>query len=422
MRLFSKRHKTDTVEQRSNSGNSSPNIGASLTYGGTSYTNSKALTISAVYRAVECISDALASLPLIPNRVDPTGFKTKDYKHPLYKIINVRPNSRMNRNTLIKLLVCDMLLKGNGYAYIERDNKKKPVAIHYLPNEFVTILYPTYINQPVRYSITGIDGEVSHMDMIHILNFSYDGITGVSTLANARNILSLCYSADNHALGFYASGCGVSGVLSSDKPLKPEQIEDLKKNWKKSVGSEGEPGGLVVIEGGMKFNTVSLDAQSSQLVETRTFNIDEVGRFFNISPAKLYDMTNESYSSVEASQLSFLTDTLAPLCQKFESEFSYKLFADEPTEVCFETEAMLRLDRNSLSNYYLKMFQIGAYSIDEIRKAIGLPKLKEGGNVNFTQCNVMPVANAVKNKPSSSSITNSGNEDDKAGQPENNNK
>lgn len=44
----------------------------------------------------------------------------------------------MSRFTFIKTLVVSTLLKGNGYAYIERDNKGDATALHYIPSEYVT--------------------------------------------------------------------------------------------------------------------------------------------------------------------------------------------------------------------------------------------------------------------------------------------
>ena len=41
------------------------------------------------------------------------------------------------------------------------------------------------------YNITGMNQLVEAINMIHILNFSYDGITGISTLKHARNTLGI---------------------------------------------------------------------------------------------------------------------------------------------------------------------------------------------------------------------------------------
>jgi hypothetical protein len=45
-----------------------------------------------------------------------------------------------------------MLLKGNGYAYIERDNNGNAKALHYIPAELVTVVQPQTINDNIVYS------------------------------------------------------------------------------------------------------------------------------------------------------------------------------------------------------------------------------------------------------------------------------
>lgn len=52
------------------------------------------------------------------------------------------------------------------------------------------------------YNITGMNQLVEAINMIHILNFSYDGITGISTLKHARNTLGLTADSEAHAEGF----------------------------------------------------------------------------------------------------------------------------------------------------------------------------------------------------------------------------
>ena len=125
----------------------------------------------------------------------------------------------------------------------------------------------------------------------------------------------------------------------------------------------------------------------AQLLETRQFNVIDICRFFGVSPVKAFDLTNSSYSTVEATQLAFLTDTLAPLLEKIELEFERKLYKPSERrniEVKFDTSALLRADKTSLAEYYNKLFQIGAVTVNEIRKALDLPAI-DNGDKSFVQ-------------------------------------
>lgn len=133
----------------------------------------------------------------------------------------------MSRFTFIKTLIVSTLLRGNGYAYIERDGKGDATALHLIPSELVTINRPKTLKEPISYSIAGV-GKVESKDMIHILNFSYDGIIGMSTLQHARHSLGLAMDSDSHAAGFFKGGANIAGILKSDGHLAPDQKQQIK--------------------------------------------------------------------------------------------------------------------------------------------------------------------------------------------------
>ncbi len=137
----------------------------------------------------------------------------------------------MTRFTFIKTLVVSTLLKGNGYAYIERDNEGNAVALHYIPSDLVTIIQPKSLQENVAYSVTGLPNLIEACNMIHILNFSYDGITGISTLTHAKNTLGLASDSEAHASGFFKGGANLAGILTVQSTLTSKQKQDLKASW-----------------------------------------------------------------------------------------------------------------------------------------------------------------------------------------------
>lgn len=371
------------------------------------YTNSKALLISTVYRCVEVISDSVAQLPLEPYKIDSSGYKLKFTNHPTYRLLNAEPNSRMTRFTFIKTLIVSTLLKGNGYAFIERDNLGNATALHYIPSDLVTIIPPKTLKDNVAYSVTGLSNIIEACNMIHILNFSYDGITGISTLAHAKNTLGLSADSEAHASGFFKGGANLAGILKVQSNLTSKQKSDLKNSWQTAFSpSTGQPNGVAVLEGNMEFQPIMVNPTDAQLLETRQFNVIDICRFFGVSPVKAFDLSKSSYSTVEATNLSFLTDTLSPLLEKLELEFERKLYKPsekESIDVRFDTSRLLRADKQSLASYYNTLFNIGVVSLNEIRKELDLAAV-EGGDNHFIQVNMMEVNKAAQNVPSNNAI------------------
>ena len=384
----------------------------SLMYGsGGSYTTNKAMLLSTVYRCVDVISDSVAQLPLEPYFIDEKGYKEKHVTHPTYYLLNREPNKVMSRFTFIKTLIISVLLKGNGYAYIERDSKGNATALRYLDPTRVTI-----VEKPkLMYKVEGFKDQVEPCNMLHILNFSYDGITGISTLSHAKQTLGLATDSENHAQGFFKGGANLAGILKVQSTLTAKQKTDLKSSWQTTFNAtNGMPNGVAVLEGNMDFQPITVNPADAQLLETRQFNVIDICRFFGVSPVKAFDLTNSSYSTVEATQLAFLTDTLAPLLEKLELEFERKLYKPSERahiEVKFDTSALLRADKTSLAEYYNKLFQIGVVTINEVRKALDLPAI-DNGDKSFVQVNVMTLDNAVNNVPTDNAITNINPEND----------
>lgn len=376
-------------------------FGDFLLYNGCSgYTHNKSLLLSAVYRCTEVISDSIAQLPLEVYKKDSNGFKIKFTTHPTYTLLSKQPNKNMTKFTFLKVMAISMLLTGNAYAYIERDKNGNAVALHYIPSEQVTIHKPTSIKEEVSYSVVGINQRVESCNMIHILNYTTDGIEGISTLAYARKTLCLSMDAEDNAAGFFKGGANVAGILKAHAPLTSKQKEGLKQSWNMAFsGKTGNPNGIAVIDADLDFEPITINPSDSQLLETRQFNVIDICRFFGVSPVKAFDLTKSSYNTIEQMQLAFLTDTLQPLLEKFEEEIERKLYKPsekETIDVRFSTAPLLRADKQSLAEYYSKLFNIGVISINEIRRELDLPAI-EGGDKNFVQVNMQTIDQPFNN-------------------------
>lgn len=374
----------------------------------TSYSNGiflqsreNAMLLSTVYRCVDVISDSIAQLPLETFRVDSDGFKRPFVDHPVYSLLNEEPNEDMTRYTFFKTMVASVLLKGNAYAYIERDSRGNAIQLIYLPFHYVDIVWIADARgiKRKRYKVIGFRNLVEPKDMIHVLNFSYDGIIGVSTLTHARQTLSISTDSEQHAQNFFANGAGMSGVLTIEGVrLNEKQRDENYREWQKRVIDNSN--GVVILEGNMKYQPITINPKDSQLLESRQFNVVDVCRFFSVSPVKAFDLSNSSYATVEATQLAFLTDTVAPMLTKIELELQRKVFLPSEkgqVKMEFNTSGFLRADKAAQATYLQTMFNIGAMTPNEIRRENNLPKVEHGDNA-FVQVNIQTLERATANK------------------------
>ena len=377
------------------------------------------MLLSTVYRCVDLISDSIAVLPLETYRIDAEGFKSPMRDVEIFEILNLEPNEDMTRFVFLKVMAVSMLLRGNAYAYIERENNRVQQLI-YIPSNHVSIEFLKIDGKKrKRYRVTGFDDYdlpalVDPQDMIHILNFSYDGVIGVSTLTHARQTLGIASDSEAHASGFFKSGANMSGILTIEGTrLTKEQKAQNYREWEARTNPvTGSPNGIVILEGNQKYQHISVTPKDSQMLESRQHNVIEICRYFSVSPVKAFDLTKSSYATIEATQLEFLNDTLLPIITRFETEFNRKVFlrAERKNMIAeFNTSVLLRTDKASQASYWNTMFQIGAAKPNEIRREVNLSRV-EGGDETFVQVNVQPLKKAAAGNPGGTNITNDGTE------------
>ena len=365
---------------------------------------SKAMKVSAVYRCVDVISDSVAQLPLIVYRLDDKGYKYRYKKHPTYRLLGIEPSPGVTRFTFFKTLVSSMLLHGNGYAWIERNNSGDATGLYFLHHTLVNIVFIPDDNggRVKRYRVNGFAALVEPHDMIHIMNFTNDGITGISTLEHAESAISLAYYAEGNAKQFFKGGSNVRGYLTTKGPaVSKDQREQIRQQWAEGMDvEEGMQKSIPVLSGDLSYIPVTVDPVKSQLLESREHSVVDICRFFGVSPVKAFDFSKSSYSTVEATQLAFLTDTLAPLLEKIELELLIKLY--KPSEIDslenkFDTTAILRADKQAQANYMRAAVQSGVMTPNEWRREMGMEPLPHGDKA-MIQVNMQTLENAVKGK------------------------
>ena len=338
-----------------------------------------AMNLSAVYRAVELISNSIASLPIKILIHDESG-KNEAEKHPLNYVFSDRNTDNLiSRFSLMKLLVQSVLLRGNGFALIERHADGTVKALRYLEANDVIINYDKIKNK-LYYDVPILKKHIEPKDMIHFLMFSYDGIKGLSVLQNAARSLSIAHSSENAAKAFFDSGMMINGILKVQGPVSQKQREDLRSAWNETYTANGS--GVAILQGNMDFQSVQLSAKDSQMLESRQFNVDDIARFFGINPVLLGDLSKTSYSTLEAVQNDFLVHTLQPYITMCENEFDRKLLkqSESNLSIVLETNEILRTDKAAQSSYYSTLINSGVMSINEVRKELGYNGIGEDGD------------------------------------------
>lgn len=375
----------NTPEERS--------LAVALGFNGTSnFVTTQSMRLSSVYAATNMISNSCALLPM--KIITMEGGRAREIEHPLSKVLNLKPNNKYNHFNFMKLLIESVILKGNGYAYIERDENLNVVALHLIDADYVTPVVQG--DGSIKYIVHGMSQAIDAINMIHLYQHLDNTYRGISTVKYADMALHGAHAAEQHSENFFKSGAGLMGVLKSSAPMTNEQKRQAAESWRMSI-TNTQGGGVAILPQGLDFQAIAISPEDSQLLETRKYNVVEIARFFNISPVKLFDYSNVSYSTLEQTDLSYLQDTILPFTQLMEDEFNLKLF--KPSEVGkimvdFDYSVLVQTDKNTEAEYYTKLITNGILTINDVRSKLGFePSEEEGSDKHWMQISYATIEN-----------------------------
>src|SRR5438093_4031 len=143
----------------------------------------RAMGLTAIWACVNLIAGSIASMPLLLyRRVDEE--RERAVEHPLFDVLRVRPNPVQSVVSFWEAMVTALLLRGNSFASITRDDDGRARALWLVSPDRVQV--EVLRTGRLRYKITsgGSTQTVDAANMLHIVGpLSDDGYTGRSVIS-----------------------------------------------------------------------------------------------------------------------------------------------------------------------------------------------------------------------------------------------
>ena len=358
-------------------------------------TKETALTLSAVYNALNILSDSL-NVPISVKKKIEGGSaivtESDRYEYAVHVLLHTSPNLMNTPTEFIQLLEWSRQIYGNGYAEIIRDGSTKPIALRWLhPDKVkpekgaVSLFYTVAKDNTTTYNVRSLD-------MIHVKTASFNGITGISPINLAAQSLGFSLALQKTGNQYYQDGMTNKVVLSHPGVLGTAGQDNLKKSFDKKM----KDGSTMVLEEGLKPYLLSITPEQSQFLQSRQFSVTEVARWFNL-PEFMLANSDPTYSNVGSFSLHFVTHNVRPRVRMYEQEFNWKLltnYKDFYTE--FNLNALLRSDIKARFDSYAIGIQNRILSPNEVRQIEGWNSY-EGGD-KYENPNVLTDQNNVDDK------------------------
>lgn len=178
----------------------------------------------------------------------------------------------------------------------------------------------------------------------------------------------------NYSTGIFTAGIPAGYLKVTAPNLTEPQAEALRSKWEEKHGSLTKRG-IAVLNATTDFVALQLDPQSAQLAEGRKAAILDVANAFGVEPFQLgLPSEGNTYANLEARSEHFVRSTLLPWARRIESA----LDAEFPlgTSLHVNLSGMARAESGVRVAYYTAGLAQGWLTIDEVRKAEGMPPLE----------------------------------------------
>ena len=376
------------------------------TSAGSNVNERSAMQMTAVYACVRILAEAVASMPLHFYRYNDRGGKEKALDHPLYNLLHDEPNPEMTAFSFRETMMTHLLLWGNAYAQIIRNQSGEVIALYPLMPDRMTVDRDKHGNIYYQYSRADSDADtigkqqqviLMPEDVFHIPGLGFDGLVGYSPIAMAKQAIGMGLACDEYGAAFYQNGAQPGGVLEHPGTVKdPKRVRD---SWNTIYQGSKNAHRIAVLEEGMHYTPISISPEQAQFLETRKFQINEIARIFRVPPHMVGDLEKSSFSNIEQQSLEFVKYTLQPWITRWEQAIhrSLLLMDEKPLYFArFNVEGLLRGDYQSRMNGYATARQNGWMSANDIRELENLDLIpaEAGGDLYLINGNMCKLADA----------------------------
>lgn len=345
-----------------------------------------------IYACVNLISSTIAKMSINLFEEDAEGSKSKVSNDITY-LLKIRANENTSAIDFIQGLISSMLVYGNGYALIET-RRGVPVALRLLDSS-KTSLKKVGKKYYVQTTIDNEQRTLSYNEVIHIKDLSTDGIEGISRIDTLKNKLNNNTLADEKIGKMYEKEgqSNIKGVLNLATELSNEAKKRLKTGFNNVLNSDES--GIAVLDSGMTFTQMNRNTgiMDTDFINSLKLNKEVIAMTFNVPMPLLGSTDNTSYSNMSEMNRNFI-QSLLPLIAKIEQEFNYKLLSKEQSQKMFfkfNFSTALRGSDSERADFYKKMVEIGAYSINDILDKEDM-NLIEHGDGHYRSLNYVDIS------------------------------
>lgn len=346
----------------------------------------EAITQGAVSAALDVIAQDVSKASLRLVRV--TNAETtvvEPEAHRIARRLRLDPNGFMTWHEAVEMMIRSLALHQEAFIVQLRagaaDTDPDLVPVHWSRVQVQTaegrFFYDVSPASKGEAAILGWIGtrRLSSDEMIHMRGRMHTGERGLSTLTIGAEVLGLNKALMDFQSGMARNGLRPNAVITTEGELTDEQFSRLKAEINGMLKKAIERGEPALLEAGMKYEPIAMDAVKSDLNKARQIVRQETAALFRVPAYKVGAGETEKYDNKAAAEQTYVDDTLVPVALRVESVLTRAMLSERERlsglRFQFDRDELYDRDRQVASDRIVKQFMEGVITRGEARRKLG---------------------------------------------------
>lgn len=252
--------------------------------------------------------------------------ETEEAPFMLTRLFN-EPNPYMDWEELVELTLIDYLLVGNSYWLKWRTNDLgQPLALYRLAPPFVQVVPGPMGIEGYEYKVPGV-GEIKLApdQVVHFKQANpHSPYYGLGIVQGIARMLDLELALTDTVANYYEKRAQPSMVVQSDRRVPDAVFQRLKTQLRQMYGGPKNAGSLMVLEAGLKYQSISPSAQEAAFDVLSAASRDRILAMFRV-PGVLLGIGDTAGGKYSDAERIFTTKTVQPLLHKFQKAVTRQL-------------------------------------------------------------------------------------------------
>jgi len=274
-----------------------------------------ALEVATVFACLRVRANGVAQVPLKLMRESADGKTRRPAKdHPLYNILENRPNDWQTSFEYRQMLMFHLCLTGNAFSFINRSNRAGIMEL--IPFAPGSVKVKRADDFSLTYEVRAANGSTQTFPakaIWHLRGPSWDSWLGMEIVTLAREAIGLAMATEEQQSRLQRNAVRASGTYSVEGTLTDEKYKALKAWVDSEMGGVENTGKAMIMDRSAKWLNTSQTGIDAQTLETRRFQVEEMCRQLGVNPIMIFaESKNTTYASAGQMFLAHVVHTLAP--------------------------------------------------------------------------------------------------------------